>query len=146
MQTYGPFYPSIISAAGWTNPNNAKQPGNGVASVVVLFDSASPSLTAAGFNANIPSDKTILEVRLELPSMEQGDKLFNNSDQVVVGPLGEQEAGVSLPFIRVESDSTPGLTPAVVNDASFGFKFSVYNGGQDGTFSIDSLPLYVDVE
>lgn len=145
MQTLGPFYPTVVSAAGWTSPNAVKQPGGASASVLIPFDAVSPDFTVTGFNANIPADKTIVEVRLELPEMVQGGKLFSNSDQVIVGPLGEQEASVSLPHIRVESDSTPGLTPAVVNDASFGFKFSIYNG-VEGVFSIDSLPLYVDVE
>ena len=146
MQTYGPFYPSVLA-----NESNGGVPWSisGVAaSASVPFDGVTDFLKATGFGANIPSGKTIKEVRLQMPNMVQGGKLFNNSDQYIVGPQGEQQAWVALPIIRVEpdGDGTTGLTPAAVNASDFGFKFAVYNGGEQGVFNAGSLALYVDVE
>lgn len=148
---YGPFYPSAIAQSGdgaaWQNPGNALGAPNGQSSTVTVpFEGASKFLEATGYNANVPTGKTVAEVRFGIPSMQQGGKLFNNSDQFIVGPLGEQQAYVALPVLRVESDSTPGLTPAVVNNSGFGLKFAIGNDGEQGVFSVESLPMYVIVE
>lgn len=149
---YGPFYPSLIVSepygrTPWTNPGPVLRRPNGVDAVVTIpSDAASDFLRVTGFDANIPPGKTITEVQLELPSMQQGGNLFNNSDQLIVGPLGDQQAWVAMPFIRVESDSTPGLTPGVVNESKFGFKFAVYNGGGRAAFVVESLAMYVEAD
>lgn len=151
---YGPFYPSLVVSEPyqpgdvvWKNPGNAAGlPNSDAATSNVPIDGYSAFLKANGFGANIPAGKTILEVGVELPGMLQGGNLFSYSDQWMVGPLGDQQAYTAPPYIRVESDYVSGLTPAVVNDPSFGFKFAVSNSGGVGPFpfAVESLAMHVE--
>lgn len=147
MQTLGPFLPSQVENDGgspsWDIANNQ-------GSVNIPFDQASGFLKVTHFKdvsgnpISLPNDKTVVEGRLSMPDMVQGGKLFNNSSQEIVGP-NPQDAWAAPPVIRVESDSTPGLTPVLMNDPTFGFRFSIYNGGVAGLFFSGQMAMYIDV-
>lgn len=142
VTTYGPFYPtSVVNVA---NGGVAWDIEDGEAEAVITGEGTTDFLEATGFNTSLPSGAVVKQVRLVIdPDLNQLG--FNNSDQFIVGPMGEQQAYAVPPAIRAEDGDVTGLTRANVLDPAFGFKFSIYaqNGG---TVNVASLALYVDVE
>lgn len=139
---YGPFYPASVSGAGWSDPSNAVgAPDGSSATVVVGFDSATPVLTAAGFGANVPSSAAITEVRIEMVrTMPDG----TNESQHVLGGL--DASNMSGGVFRIDNtELSPPLTPADVNDPGFAFEWAGFNLGGTVTFAVDAFALYVEV-
>lgn len=143
MTTYGPFYPSVLTNV--SQGGTAWSISGASAEVSLPAEGVTDFLVATNFNAAVPANSVIKEVRIEVspaPTIQSG---VSNSDQFIVGPLGEQQAYVAPPVVRVEADSTPGLAADVVNANSFGFKMSYYSE-PGGVLAFESLAMYVDCE
>lgn len=138
MTTYGPFYPSSL-----VNESQGGSPwtiSGGVASASISGEGVTDFLKATGFSANVPTGATILQARLELSQTPQSQGLDISEQYTINGPGDAYNLGNSGVY-----SEDPGLTPAVVNDSGFGFKFSIY-APSGGTLALSSLALYIDVE
>ena len=135
--TYGPFYPTSLvnesqGGAPWTI-------SGATASASISGEGVTDFLVATGFNADVPSDKVVTRTYMRLsPDPTNGG--FNIADQYVTGFAGN---AYTLGNDAVQCEDA-GMTPSIVNDPSFGFKFSLY--AESGGNVSQSLALYVDVE
>ena len=163
MQTYGPYYPSVVVGEGWTNPENATSEGDGAAT---WPDPNTGDLVGTGFgftSAEIPDDKAIVQVILGVRAKADNDGLDPAIDRVQLildgVSLGEVNGhgggiGSSLEwyeFTLYQNDiEAIGLTPANVQSDSFGLVFSGYDrsASESGTcpVSVDAMRLTVTRE
>lgn len=142
MTTYGPFYPNSL-----VNVSNGGVPWSidcGIAESVVSGECVTDLLLATDFNVSLPTNSVVSHVRLApLPDINQS--AWNNAEQYIVGPMGEQEAHAEPPVIAVHADEADGITAANVQDSTFGFKLAIY-AAHGGDIKLTALALYVDCE
>jgi len=154
MTTYGPFYPSVISADGWVDPDNAKTENGAVA----VAGGTAPELRANTFNADVPSDKRVKRVKI-------GVKVgctSPGSTSMAIDTLQLQSGGVDVGSPAVHGDACGeslewhefwvnglDLPAAEVNAAVFGVYAAWYdsNGlGEDGETRVDAIRITIEAQ
>ncbi len=144
---YGPFYPTTVvsdssnGGVAWSNPGDAAgTPDADAATATVVGEGVTAFLKATGFNADVPADKIISRAEMHIAPTPQSASL-NISDAQVVGAAADSyNNGDDAVF---SEDDT--LTPGIVNDAGFGFAFSLYSQ-HGGVASVESLAMYIEAD
>lgn len=146
MPTHGPFYPTVISGDGWTNPHNAKQPGGGVATT-----DGYPDLNASGFNASIPTGVRIVRARIGVNASSTHTGFTSPSldnVQLTKGgyPIGDQQGHINgIPGGWAEFDADVDLSAEFVNADDFGMVASFWDSLDEPTgshtISVDTVRI-----
>lgn len=154
MTTYGPYYTDVVSADGWSNPNNAKAEDGDVA----VTSGTAPELRANTFNAAVPVNERAKRIRIgvKVGCSSPGqtsmaiDTLQLQSDGVDVG--GSAVHGVPVAETLGWHEywvNGLDLPAADVNDAAFGIYAAWYdsNGmGEDGETRVDAIRITIEAE
>ncbi len=154
MTTYGPFYPSVVDAGDWSNPNNAKIEDAAVA----VVQGTAPELRANTFNATVPSDKRVKRVQI---GVKVGCS-SPGSTSMAIDTLQLQLNGVDVGGPAVHGDACGeslawhefwvnglDLPAADVNSAALGVYAAWYdsNGmGEDGETRVDAIRITIEAE
>lgn len=156
---------STTGSSGWTNPNNIFTSNNvyAVTSTTIASSSATNYIYALGNGFSVPIDATIdgVEVLIEAKNQLSGTGFqcrATSSEIRLVYSGGDISSlpptGVATTTWSSTSDATKTLggstvlwgatlTPAIINDSSFGVRARFFNLGSPQTFSIDRISITV---
>ena len=146
---YGPFYPSSVvsdnsnGGASWSNPGNAAGvPDANSATATIVGEGITGFLRATGFNADIPSGKTISRVTFTIAPGNFPDAGLNvSSAPLIVGGLDHDDCYENGNDLYSEES----LTPAQVNASDFGLALCLY-AQAGGSPNVESIALYVEAD
>lgn len=154
MTTYGPFYPAVIDAGGWSNASNAKLED----AAVSVAQGTAPELRANTFNATVPSDERVKRVKI---GVKVGCS-SPGSTNMAIDTLQLQLSGVDVGDSAVHGDPVGeslawheywinglDLSASDVNSAAFGVYAAWYdsNGmGEDGETRVDAIRITIEAE
>lgn len=156
---------STTGSSGWTNPNNIFTSNNGYAvSGSITNSSVTGFIYALGNGFSIPSGATIdgVEVSVEGKCQYSGSAftirassseirlVYSGSDISSLPPTGVSNVAFTTTTDATKTLGSPttlwgaALTDTIVNDASFGVRFRLYNSlATTQTFSIDRVSITV---
>ena len=145
------------NGSAWTNPGNVFALDGVFATDVLPAKAASQYLYASGFGLAIPSNATV--VGIVMKAYVEGSTAIDLSDASVLlgnssGPLGTDHKNGNLWTAaiaaqtygsNVDNWSLPGLSPAFLNDPTFGVYYAAqnHNAGAARTASIDYFSITV---
>lgn len=147
-----------IGASPWNNPNNIFALDGVYATAVINsgVDGASDNLIATGYGGAVPAGATILGIvatayaKADTPGIAFEGAIYLSYQGNLIGARhgGSTVLGATIAPIVYGSPSDTwavALTPAIVNDPTFGWKFECFVGvgGGTRTASVDYMSLQI---
>jgi hypothetical protein len=157
----GPYFPTSGTSATWTNPTRVTADDNSFATLSIANGATGGTLDGTGFGFAIPTDATItgITVTVERYATVAG-LLKDNSVQLLKAgsPVGSNKAGTTTwaavsaggKGTKITYGTSADLwgttwTPADINAANFGLRFSAKNGGASTTTAnLDEIDITID--